>query len=42
MDSLTPYNPFKNREKNSSFTQEQLDFIKQLLDSGWSVSFKIF
>lgn len=38
MDSLNPYNPFKNKKKSAPFTQEQLDYIKQLLDSGWSVS----
>ena len=38
MDSLNPYNPFENRKKDTPYTQEQLDYIKQLLDQGWSVS----
>lgn len=38
MDSLNPYNPFKNKKKSATYSQEQLDYIKQLLDSGWSVS----
>lgn len=38
MDSLNPneYNPFLNRKKGSTFTQEQVDFIKELLNIGWS------
>lgn len=38
MDSLIPYNPFQNKKKSATYTQEQLDYIKQLLDQGWSVS----
>ena len=40
MDSLNPneYNPFKNRKKGSTFNQEQVDFIKELVDLGWSAS----
>lgn len=38
MDSLNPYNPFENRKKGSHYTREQLDYIKQLLENGWSVA----
>lgn len=40
MDSLNPneYNPFKNRKKGSTFNQEQVNFIKELVDLGWSAS----
>lgn len=38
MDSLTPYNPFENRKSCTPFTQEQLDYMKQLVDQGWSAS----
>lgn len=38
MDSLNPYNPFKNKKPSANYSQEQLDYIKQLLDQGWSVS----
>lgn len=38
MDSLTPYNPFENRKPGTSFTQEQLDYMKQLIDQGWSAA----
>ena len=36
MDSLVPYNPFENKKKSAPYTQEQVDFIKQLIDQGWS------
>ena len=38
MDSLIPYNPFEKKNKNASYTQEQLDYIHQLLEEGWSVA----
>lgn len=38
MDSLHPYNPFENKKKNAPYTQEQVDYIKQLVDCGWSAS----
>ena len=42
MDSLTPnisnYNPFLNKKKGATYTQEQLTFIKNLLDNDWSVA----
>lgn len=38
MDSLVPYNPFENRQKNTPYNQEQVDYIKQLIDQGWSAS----
>lgn len=38
MDSLNPYNPFENKNKNQHYNQEQLSFIKQLVDQGWSAS----
>ena len=40
MYSLNPeeYNPFLNKKKGSHYTQEQLNFIKELIDLGWSVN----
>lgn len=40
MDSLNPniYNPFEGKKKSALYNQEQLDYIKQLLDIGWSVA----
>lgn len=41
MDSLIPnniYNPFKGKKKGATYTQEQLDFIKNLLNNEWSVA----
>lgn len=38
MDSLVPYNPFENRKSGAKYTQEQVDYIKQLVDQGWSAS----
>lgn len=46
MDSLNPnaeknfqeYNPFLNKKKSATFNQEQLSFLKTLIDQGWSVS----
>lgn len=42
MDSLTPnisnYNPFLNKKKGAPFNQEQLNYIKELVDRNWSVS----
>lgn len=38
MDSLNPYNPFEGKKPNAHHTQEQLDFIKELVDRGWSAS----
>lgn len=36
MDSLNPYNPFENKKKGAHYNQEQIDFLKQLVDQGWS------
>lgn len=42
MDSLNPnisnYNPFLNKKKGAIYNQEQLAFIKNLLDNDWSVA----
>lgn len=46
MDSLNPnikenfqeYNPFLNKKKSATFNQEQLSFLKTLIEQGWSVS----
>lgn len=36
MDSLNPYNPFEGKTKNSHYTQEQIDYIHELVKLGWS------
>lgn len=41
MDSLNPnkdYNPFTTKQKNNKYTQEQLDYIHELVTLGWSAS----
>lgn len=39
MDSLNPiYNPFLNKKKGAHYTPEQIAFIKELVDLGWSAN----
>lgn len=39
MDSLNPnYNPFEGKKKSSHYTAEQLAYIKELVDLGWSAN----
>lgn len=40
MYSLSPeeYNPFLNKKKGAHYTSEQLSFIKELVDLGWSAN----
>ena len=39
MDSLNPtYNPFEGKKKNANYTPEQLAYIKELADLGWSAN----
>jgi hypothetical protein len=38
MDSLNPYNPFENKKKNANYNEEQLSFIKELVELGWSAN----
>ena len=39
MDSLNPnYNPFEGKKKGAHYTLEQIAFIKELVDLGWSAN----
>lgn len=39
MDSLNPtYNPFEGKKKGAHYTPEQIAFIKELVDLGWSAN----
>lgn len=38
MDSLNPYNPFEDKKKCSHYTQEQVDYIHELVKLGWSAN----
>ena len=38
MDSLNPYNPFEGKKKSAKYTPEQIAYIKELVELGWSAS----